>query len=758
MDAELFLTQHVSPELKQAIVRGIERASEHGRHWHLVDVVAPLLETEAVKSQIPPDVLDGARLTLGEQMTKLDAKGARGEAGRMGFRFDLLAEPSLDFARACGADGVTPLVFLATCVSSNQLPDAASQETQERLNAARLTLDVLAPARKGGSSAKAMMGYTYHSLGYGFDLTAMARDGFWRSCPVVGMERQLTQLAKMISYGSYSVAVVGEPGVGKSALIYGLAYNVARRTRPLILPEMDDYVIVSIPKAHLVSGTAARGAMDKRVDELIRFCAENPTVIPFFDEVHTLLSQEEASTKTIGNALKEAMAMGAFRCIGVTTDQEYARHIASDEALNRRFTRIMIPEPDAEATVSIIRGSRGNIVEGRAERLGVALTDEAIRSAVRITSRYQRNNRQPAKSIGLLKNVIASVAYGLGDGRRDPSITSEDVAREFSDISGIPVDYLDDRRDEFYARLTEDLAARVHGQPEAVEAVTSWLGMHASGLVNPRRPRGRFLFLGPPGVGKTELGLQLAEQVMRDRGSLVVKNMGEYKGEGARSKFMGADPGYVGFRQTSTIYDRVFMRPYSVVVLDEFEKANPDLADVLLSVFDGQAEDSSGRSVDFSQCIFIMTSNALDERKMALLRGSWADLLREKGAAEEEVARAANADVRSLLKMLGEGGPLLKMLRLGEHPIFTPPLLDRIDKIVVFRPLADDVLLKILGQMIADLRRGDAAALPASLDDESVRRQVLLDAKALSGGAASARALERALYDYMQSARQSARA
>lgn len=718
MNVESFLTTHASTDLKRVIVHGIEHAKANLRRVYLADIVVTLLESEAVKAQVTPKVLDKSRLTLAEQLVKLDGCREPDKSGRFDFRLDLLAGPAVEFAKACGASNVTPLVFLATCISSEQLADAQSQQTRERLKAAQLTLDVLMPKRTA-ASAKVMSRYIFQSLGYGFDLTAMARDGFWPSCPVVGMERQLYQLAKMISYGSYSVAVVGEPGVGKSALVYGLAYYIARRDGSIIRSELNDYTIVSIPKVHLLSGTGPRGELDKRIDALIQFFGENRTVIPFFDEFHTLLSQEEATTKAIANALKESMAVGALRCIGVSTHQEYARYIATDEALNRRFTKVSIPEPDAETTISIIRNSRDNIIDGRAKELGVTIPDEAIRTAVKITTRYQRNNRQPAKSIDLLKNVVATVAYDMGraGAERATAVSTRDVAKEFSEISGIPVDYLDDQRDEFYARLAADLAGKVYGQPQAIEEVTNWLSLQARGWVNSKRPRGRFLFLGPPGVGKTELGLQLAEQVMRDSGALVVKNLGEYKGAGARSRFMGADPGYVGFGQTSTIYDRVFMHPYSVIVLDEIEKADPELADVLLSVLDGQAEDSRGRIVDFSQCIFILTSNALHEGM---------------------VGRRSDIEVRRGLT--AKGG------------IWTPPLVDRLDRIVVFSPLSDEVLLGILEQMIVNLRQQASAGLPPGLDGEEARLQILNDAKALTGGAASARGLERALLIYLQRA------
>jgi ATP-dependent Clp protease ATP-binding subunit ClpA len=237
--------------------------------------------------------------------------------------------------------------------------------------------------------------------------------------------------------------------------------------------------------------------------------------------------------------------------------------------------------------------------------------------------------------------------------------------------------------------------------------------MNARGWVDPRRPRGRFLFLGPPGVGKTELALALADEVMKDRGSLVVKNMAEFKGESARSRFMGADPGYVGFGETPTIYSRVMMRPYSVVVLDEFEKAHPSLADPLLSVLDGSAEDSQGRTVDFAQCVFVMTSNAIDVPS-------------DEDAPEEALRHA--------LRELGG--------------IWQPPLVDRLDRIVLFRPLDSETLLRILDGLVARRRAEAVHPLPEGIDTEEARREILGWATE-TAGAASARGLERALLRWL---------
>ena len=394
---------------------------------------------------------------------------------------------------------------------------------------------------------------------------------------------------------------------------------------------------------------------------MLQFFRKNPTVIPFFDEIHTLLDTDDPSSRAVATALSPPMVSGQFRCIGATTDKEYSRFIANDEAMNSRFTRLLLPEPNEAETAQIIQGVLGNILTVQARKQNLQIGPKAVQTAVALTGRYQRNECQPRKSIQLLRSAISEKSYALMTASEDMAteLLPNDIARTFSDISGMPVDELEEGREDFFTHLRERLEMRVKGQSFAIESIANWLSLANKGWLDPLRPRGRFLLLGPPGVGKTELALSLAEEIMRDRGSLITKNMGEYKGEGARTRFMGSDPGYVGFGQVSTIYSEVMMRSYSVVVLDEFEKAHHSLSDLLLSVLDGRGGDAQGRMVDFSQCIFVMTSNALQE-------------LYNSGHTEEKLRE----------QLLAMGG------------IWTPPLVDRIDRVVFFQHLTDDVYWK----------------------------------------------------------------
>ena len=241
-----------------------------------------------------------------------------------------------------------------------------------------------------------------------------------------------------------SAVIVGEPGVGKSALLYGFAFHIVRNTRPLIPPDMDGLTLVSLSPVNLLSGTGARGELESRLDTMLGFFRKNPTVVPIFDEIHTLLDTDDPTARTVATALKPPMARGEFRCIGATTDKEYARFIASDEALNSRFTRLLVPEPDHEMAVQIISGTIGNILPKKSMS-ALTIEPEAISTAVSLSARYQRNDRLPRKAIRLLRMSWTAKLYSLQTGSsKDGRLQSADVAQTLSDLTGIPTDALSD--------------------------------------------------------------------------------------------------------------------------------------------------------------------------------------------------------------------------------------------------------------------------------------------------------------------------
>jgi ATP-dependent Clp protease ATP-binding subunit ClpA len=713
MDLKEFLSRSASRPLVEALERARAAATRSDLSVHLAHLVDHLLDDETVRSRVPDDARLKAKADLARQIQGF-VPAAETLKGRFAFRLSELCAASLQLAKDSAAEQVSPLTFLATCIADGARLDATSIATVERLRAAGITIESLLPGRV---EAARRADFTYKSLGFGVDLTAMARAGFWSSNPLVGSARELRRLTVLMSSNSDSVVLVGEPGVGKSALVQGLAWHLANRTRSFIPPAMDHWTIVMISPANLLADTGGRGELEARLDKMLAYLREHPDVIPFFDEIHTLLDTNDPSARAIATAIKPPMVSSQFRCIGATTDKEYARFIACDEALNSRFFKLLLPEPTVEETRTILKGVIGQITPPRAREVGLQTPDDAVTEVVRITQTYQREDRQPRKAIRLMRQVLTERAFEAISSTEPQEklsrvVTPADVARVFSENSGIPVDELDPERPLFYQRLGEKLGQRVRGQSAAVSAVVSWLSLQARGWMGAGRPRGRFLFLGPSGVGKSELAKQLAGFVMHDRGSMITKNMAEYQGEGARTKFMGSDPGYVGFGQIPTVYSQVMMRKYSVVVLDEFEKADPSLANPLLSILDGQAEDSQARRVDFSQCIFVLTSNSLQDTLYPVV-------------GDEEIRR----------RLIASGG------------IWQPALVDRIDQVVRFNPLDLQALGEILDLQISDLRGHATHGLPAPLDLNETRAQIL--AWATEGEVGSARRLERALVRWL---------
>ena len=700
-----FLVEKADGALIEVFESALGLARSSAQQTALVHLLDVLLAEKTVALRLGEAGIR-AKASLTEIIAKLPTSQ---DSPQFAFDVGVLLEPSSVAARNFGADKVTPMCLAAATLAAEFEADADSVRAQELLRRSGVTLETLMPKLDDVSRVD----FTFQSLGYGVDLTAQARH--WDVCPLVGMERELTELVVTLASERDSAVLVGEPGIGKSALLYGLAYHIARKTRPLIPPHMDHWTIVGLSRVNLLAGAAARGELEQRLDDLLTFFRKNPTVVPFFDEIHTILDTEDQSSRTICNAIKPPMASGQFRCVGATTDKEYHRFIAGDDAMSARFTLIRLSEPDHATSAAIIKGALPSLLRGKAGEMGLHVEEEAVGTAVKITAKYQRNDRLPRKAVRLVSRAIAERLHTVltSPAADNKSVRAKDIARTFSRQTGIPISELEEDRPNYFEDLADKLNLKVRGQTPAIAAITSWLSMHAMGWVDSRRPRGRFLFLGPPGVGKTHLAECLAEEVMRDRGSVVLRNMGEFKGEDARTAFMGARPGYLGFGQTSTIYSEVSVRPYSVVVLDEIEKAHPSLADLLLSILDGSAQDSQGRWVDFSQCVFIFTSNSI---------------MSEAGPGFDE------DQLRGTLLQLGG--------------IWRQPLVDRLDRVVLFQALARGSLHQILDDQIAARACAAERPLPESISNPDVREKIL-DAAMGKDSTFSARRLERALLGWL---------
>jgi ATP-dependent Clp protease ATP-binding subunit ClpA len=534
------------------------------------------------------------------------------------------------------------------------------------------------------------------------DLTALAKEG--KLDPVIGRDSEITQVMEVLTRRQKNNPVlVGEAGVGKTAIVEGLAQRIAQGSVPDALAGKR---ILSLDMGALVAGTRYRGDFEERIKGVLDEAKSRGDVILFIDEIHNLVGAGRAEgSMDAANLLKPALARGDFQVIGATTPDEYRQYIEKDSALERRFQMVWVSEPDPETTLEILKGLRPRYEKHH----GVKFTDEALEAAVKLTERYVQARHQPDKAIDALDQAgsrvrIRSGKEGLAElkarlaeaeeaedaereaelrkriaeleGRGELVVRAEDVAEVISGWTGIPVSKLVTEEKKRLLEIEKALHARVIAQDEAVRKVAEAIRRSRAGVSDPRRPLGSFLFLGPTGVGKTELAKALAEFVFGDEDAMVRLDMSEFKEEHSVSKLIGSPPGYVGYEEGGKLTEAVRRRPYTVILLDEIEKAHPRVFDLFLQVLDdGRLTDAHGRTVSFRNAIIIMTSNIgsfyLQE---ALKRGT-------DNAFEEAEKRVLEEVSRS----------------------FRPEFLNRIDEIVVFRPLTRDQIRAIVDLMIGKL-------------------------------------------------------
>lgn len=542
---------------------------------------------------------------------------------------------------------------------------------------------------------------------YTRDLTEMARAGLLE--PVIGRDKEISRMLQILSRKTKNNPVlVGDAGVGKTVLALGLAQRVAAGQVPNELAKMR---VLELDLMNVVAGTRFRGDFEERMNNIINDIEADGHVILFIDELHTIMGSGSGidSTLDAANILKPALARGTLRTVGATTQEEYQKYIEKDAALSRRFAKVTIEEPTVADSIAILQGLKKSYEEHHK----VVITDSAIGTAVKYAHRYLTSKHLPDSAIDLLDEAAATVqnkgpqnhvktelsaadeALMAGDWKKVGTllekesqpivyklkVKDEDILVTLSGLSGIPVQKLTQTDAKKYLHLEKELHKRVIGQNEAISAISRAIRRNQSGIRTSKRPIGSFMFLGPTGVGKTELAKALAEVLFDDETALIRFDMSEYMEKFAASRLNGAPPGYVGYEEGGELTEKVRNRPYSVLLFDEVEKAHPDIFNVLLQVLDdGVLTDSKGRKVDFSNTIIIMTSNL------------GATSLRDDKTVGFG-ARDARFDHESMEKRMME--ELKKSYR--------PEFINRIDEKVVFHSLTSEDMQEVVKIMVKPL-------------------------------------------------------
>jgi ATP-dependent Clp protease ATP-binding subunit ClpC len=564
---------------------------------------------------------------------------------------------------------------------------------------------------------------------FGRDLTEMAREG--NLDPVVGREREIERVLQILARRTKNNPVlIGEPGVGKTAIVEGLAQRIVEGNIPELLR---DKRVVTLDLSAMVAGTKYRGEFEERLKTVMEEIRKANNIILFIDEMHTIIGAGAAEGAIdASNILKPALSRGEIQTIGATTLDEYRKHVEKDPALERRFQPVMVGEPSKEEAVQILFGLRDKYEAHHKVRI----TDEAIRSAVELSARYISDRYLPDKAIDLIDEAASRVrlqaftpppdlkeleekletlkkekeeavmnqnfekAAKIRDQEqsiRDQierekerwktenttnkgCVTEEHIAHIVSSWTGIPVRKLEQEESERLLKMEEILHGRVIGQDEAVRAVSSSIRRARAGLKDPKRPIGSFMFLGPTGVGKTELCRALAEALFGDEDAMIRIDMSEYSERHTVSRLIGAPPGYVGYEEGGQLTERVRRRPYSVILLDEIEKAHTDVFNILLQILeDGRLTDGKGRTVDFKNTVIVMTSNV------------GAHTIRKQKTLGFTVAEDMAA---------GEYEKMKENIMEELRRVFRPEFLNRLDEIIVFHALEEVHLNQIATLML----------------------------------------------------------
>jgi len=558
------------------------------------------------------------------------------------------------------------------------------------------------------------------------DLTQFARED--KLDPIIGREGEIERIIQILSRRKKNNPVlVGEPGVGKTAIVEGLAQDIVAGNVPDPLKKKR---VVALDMASIVAGTKYRGQFEERLKAVINEVKKNQNIIIFIDELHTIVGAGAAEGAIdASNMLKPALARGELQCIGATTLEDYRRYIEKNGALERRFQMIIVNPPTVQETISILQGLRKKYEEHHL----IKYTDESLEAAAHLSDRYITDRFLPDKAIDVIDEAGAKVklskvvknseqldleselnAIKLKKGKmvteqnfegaaqlRDkqqklmeqlenikrnikltrPEVPEEDIAFIVSRWTGIPVSKIEEKESKRLLRMEEELTKKIVGQDEAITAIAKAVKRSRAGVKDPRRPIGSFIFLGPTGVGKTELAKRLAEFLFGDINSLITLDMSEYMEKFNVSRLIGAPPGYVGYEEGGQLTEKVKRKPYSVVLFDEIEKAHPDVFNILLQILeDGQLTNSYGRKVDFKNTVIIMTSNI-----------GTADIQKSDGLGFTKVSSDLSYE-KMKTKLLEE-----------VKKLFSPEFLNRMDEIIVFKQLSKISMKKIVDILISEV-------------------------------------------------------
>lgn len=655
----------------------------------------------------PDDITPRCRKII-ENALALGRNAPLGESGTQQLLVSLLREPQCAGCKILNSLGVAPYDISSDVLNSNDVTDYKSGKSSEQ--------------------KKTMIGK------YGKDLTELAENG--GIDPVIGRDKEISRVIEILCRRTKNnPCLIGEPGVGKTAVAEGLALQIVNANVPELLKNKR---IISVDLTCMVAGTKYRGDFEERIKSIIDEVCADGNIILFIDELHNIVGAGSAEGAVdAANILKPSLARGELQVVGATTIDEYRKYIEKDAALERRFQTVSVDEPDRETTILMLKGLK----ERYEKHHGVKISDEAINTAVDLGERYITDRFLPDKAIDLIDEASSKIrlksytppahirelenrlkeicsqkhqaiekqnfekAATLRDKEKETTsllrvktqqwkdlakteiktITGENVADIVSAWTGVPVSQLTEEESQKLLRLEDFLHKRIVGQEEAVKAVSKAVRRGRSAFKNPKRPIGSFLFLGPTGVGKTELTKALAESLFGSEQQIIRIDMSEYMEKHSVSRLVGSPPGYVGFEEGGQLTEKVRRNPYSIVLFDEIEKADNDVFNILLQIMeDGVLTDSNGKKADFKNCVVIMTSNIgaeqISNNKSAM---GFAGESAEKGR-KERIKSLVNEEIKKFFK---------------------PEFINRIDEIIIFDSLNENEIKEIARRMLSELQK-----------------------------------------------------